>query len=112
MHRGIDIASSIGTPVLSPADGVVIFNGKKEGFGNFIMIAHGYGIVSRYGHNAENLVKVGQRVQRGEQIATVGMSGRTTGPHLHYEVVVDGHNTNPQKFILKMDGLGPSLVSR
>lgn len=100
MHSGIDIASPIGTPILVPADGVVIFEGKKDGYGNFVMVAHGYGIVSRYGHNAENLVKIGQRVRRGEQIATVGMSGRTTGPHVHYEVVVNGKTLNPQKFIL------------
>ena len=102
MHKGLDVASPIGTPIFSPADGVVIFTGAKIGFGNFIMVAHGYGIVSRYGHIAENLVQPGQRVKRGEQIATVGMTGRTTGPHLHYEVVVNGHNHNPKKFILNL----------
>ncbi len=102
-HRGMDIASSIGTPILAPADGVVIFSGRKANFGNFIMIAHGYGIVTRYGHNAHNLVRPGQKVRRGDQIGTVGASGRTTGPHLHYEVWVNGHPSNPRKFIL---GLG------
>ena len=102
MHFGLDVASPIGTPVYAPADGVVIFTGAKEGFGNFIMIAHGYGIVSRYGHNAQNLVQPGQTVKRGEQIATVGMTGRATGPHLHYEIVVDGRPVNPKKFILDM----------
>jgi len=102
MHFGIDVASPVGTPICAPADGVVIFTGAKEGFGNFIMIAHGYGIVSRYGHNAQNLVQPGQSIKRGEQIATVGMSGRTTGPHLHYEVIVDGRPANPKKFILDM----------
>ncbi len=100
LHGGIDIGSPVGTPVYAPADGVVIFTGEKEGFGNFVMVAHGYGIVSRYAHNAQNLVQPGQRIKRGEQIATVGDSGRTTGPHLHYEVLVDGQNVNPQKFIL------------
>lgn len=102
-HRGMDIASAIGTPIRAPADGVVIFSGRKENFGNFIMIAHGYGIVTRYGHNAHNLVQPGQKVKRGDQIGTVGASGRTTGPHLHYEVWVNGHPSNPRKFIL---GLG------
>lgn len=102
-HRGIDVASPIGTPVHAPADGVVIFTGAKAGYGNFIMIAHGYGIVSRYGHNAQNMVQPGQRVKRGEQIATVGMSGRTTGPHLHYEILVNGNYANPKKFILNID---------
>lgn len=106
-HRGIDIASSTGTPIIAPADGVVIFSGRKEDFGNFIMIAHGYGVVTRYGHNAHNLVQPGQKVKRGDQIGTVGASGRTTGPHLHYEVWVNGRATNPKNFIL---GLGEQHI--
>jgi len=101
MHKGIDVASNVGTAINSPANGVVIFSGKKAGYGNFIMIAHGYGIVTRYGHNAQNMVQAGQKVKRGEQIGTVGMSGRTTGPHLHYEVWVNGLPVNPKKFILE-----------
>ncbi len=103
IHWGIDIAAGVGSPILAPADGVVIFSGAKEGFGNFIMIAHGYGVVTRYGHNAQNMVQPGQRISRGDQIATVGMTGRTTGPHLHYEVWVNGKTENPKKFILDMD---------
>lgn len=102
MHQGIDIASPVGTPVLAPAEGVVIFNGKKDGYGNFIQIAHGYGLITRYGHTSENLVQIGQRVRRGDRIATVGMTGRTTGPHLHYEVVVNGRHIDPKKFILDL----------
>lgn len=102
LHMGVDIAAPIGTPIYAPADGVVIFSGPKDGFGNFVMIAHGYGVVSRYGHNAENLVEPGQKVSRGDQIATVGMSGRTTGPHLHYEVILNGTATDPRKFILNV----------
>ncbi len=102
MHMGVDIAAPIGTPIYAPAEGVVIFSGAKDGFGNFVMVAHGYGVVSRYGHNAENLVQPGQRVERGDQIATVGMSGRTTGPHLHYEVILNGTATDPRKFILNL----------
>jgi murein DD-endopeptidase MepM/ murein hydrolase activator NlpD len=75
----------------------------KDGFGNFIMIAHGFGVVSRYGHNAENLVQPGQKISRGEQIATVGMSGRTTGPHCHYEVILNGNAVDPRKFILNLN---------
>lgn len=100
-HKGIDIAAPVGTPIIAPADGVVIFEGIKQGYGKFIMVAHGYGIVTAYGHNDQNLVQPGQRVSRGEQIATVGMTGRTTGPHLHYEVIVNGRNVNPSKFILQ-----------
>lgn len=103
LHKGLDIASPIGTPIFAPADGVVVFTGAKEGFGNFIMIAHGYGIVSAYGHNAQNLVQPGQTVSRGDQIGTVGMTGRTTGPHLHYEVWVNGRTVDPKRFILNME---------
>jgi murein DD-endopeptidase MepM/ murein hydrolase activator NlpD len=103
MHRGLDIAAPVGTPITAPASGVVIFSGTKDGFGNFIMIAHGYGIVTAYGHNHQNMVTVGQQITRGDAIATVGMSGRTTGPHLHYEIIVDGNPDNPKKFILDFD---------
>lgn len=100
-HKGVDIAAPEGTPIISPADGVVIFSGAKVGFGNFIMIAHhGSGIVSAFGHNAQNMVQAGQQVSRGEQISSVGMTGKTTGPHLHYEVWVNGQAVNPRKFIL------------
>ncbi|RYZ59057.1 MAG: M23 family metallopeptidase [Proteobacteria bacterium] len=102
VHMGLDIAAPIGSPFYAPADGVVIYAGKKDGFGNFIMIAHGYGVISRFGHNAENLVEPGQKVVRGEQIGTVGMTGRTTGPHLHYEVMLNGANVDPSRFILSI----------
>ena len=100
-HEGLDVAAPIGTPIYAPADGVVVFAGKKPGFGNFIMIAHGYGIVTRYGHCNEILVNLGQRIDRGEKLGTVGMTGRTTGPHLHYEIVVNGKTVNPRRFILQ-----------
>ncbi len=100
MHHGIDVAAPKGTPIVAPADGVVVFAGWKSGYGKFFMIAHGYGIVTRYGHCDEVLVKAGQRVTRGDKLATVGMSGRSTGPHLHYEVVVNGNTVNPRRFIL------------
>ncbi|MBC7661747.1 MAG: M23 family metallopeptidase [Chitinophagaceae bacterium] len=102
LHMGLDIAAPVGTPFYAPADGVVIFSGKKDGFGNFIMVAHGFGVISRYGHSAENLVEAGQRVARGEQLGTVGMTGRTTGPHLHYEVMLNGTNVDPSRFILSI----------
>ncbi len=100
-HRGIDIAAPLGARVHAPADGVVVFSGKKSGFGNFIMIAHfDNGLVTKFGHNAENHVKIGQKVRKGDPIATVGLTGRTTGPHLHYEVWSNGRPVNPHKFIL------------
>lgn len=100
LHKGIDVAAATGTPIYAPADGVVIFSGIKAGYGNYIMIAHGYGIVTGYGHNSQNMVHPGQKIKRGDQIATVGSTGRSTGPHLHYEVLVNGKYQDPRKFIL------------
>ena len=105
IHHGLDVAAPSGTPIYAPADGVVVFAGVRSGFGNFVMIAHGYGVVTGYGHNAQNLVSPGQVVHRGDQIATVGQSGRSTGPHLHYEVSVNGRKIDPKKFILNIDDL-------
>jgi hypothetical protein len=104
-HNGLDVAAPVGTPIHAPADGVVIFSGTKSGFGNFVMLAHGYGVVTAYGHNAQNLVKVGQVVKRAEPLATVGQSGRSTGPHVHYEIWVNGRAVNPVRFIQSADDL-------
>ncbi len=99
-HTGIDIATRLGTPIVAPADGVVTYTGWEGGFGRMLVINHGHGIVTRYGHLHRILVKVGQRVKRGQVIATVGNSGRSTGPHLHYEVLLSGVPTNPRYYIL------------
>lgn len=105
IHRGIDVAAPMGTPIYAPADGVVVFSGTRNGFGNFVLVAHGYGVVTGYGHNAQNLVSPGQVIHRGDQLATVGRSGRSTGPHLHYEVSINGRTVDPMKFILNIDDL-------
>jgi murein DD-endopeptidase MepM/ murein hydrolase activator NlpD len=98
-HRGIDIATPMGTPIVAPADGKITFVGRKGGFGRMIVIDHGHGIVTRYAHLNKCLVKRGVRVNRGDKIGLVGDSGRTTAPHLHYEVHVDGLVVNPRKYI-------------
>ena len=103
MHYGIDIAARVGTPVRAPADGVVIFAGTKSGFGRFLMIAHDHGIVTKYGHNSELFVTTGEQVKRGDPIAAVGSTGRSTGPHLHYEIWVNGKPQNPKRFLLLAD---------
>ena len=100
MHTGLDIAAEHGKPVYAPSDGVVVFAGPEGGYGNVIVIDHGYGIKSRYGHLAQMLVRAGDRVMRGQQVAAIGNTGRSTGPHLHYEVRVNGVPQNPRKFIL------------
>lgn len=101
MHRGLDIANSPGTPVVTPADGVVVFAGTEGGYGNVLVIDHGYGVKTRYGHLAEFDVRLGDKVKRGQRVAAIGNTGRSTGPHLHYEVRVNGLPENPRKFILE-----------
>lgn len=95
MHEGIDIGAPIGTPIVAPADGIVTFSGAKPGFGNFVQIDHGYGVETIYGHAATLAVKKGQQVVRGDRIATVGNTGYSTGPHVHYEVRVNGTPVDP-----------------
>jgi murein DD-endopeptidase MepM/ murein hydrolase activator NlpD len=101
MHRGMDIANRPGTPVVAPADGMVVFAGTEGGYGKVIVVDHGYGVKTRYGHLADIAVRLGERVQRGQRIAGVGNTGRSTGPHLHYEVRVNGIPENPRKFLLE-----------
>ncbi len=99
-HEGLDISAPIGTPVYAPADGIVTFVGIRNGYGLTVEIKHGDRYITRYAHLSESLVRVGQRVQRGDMIARVGNSGRSTGPHLHYEVMKDGVPMNPKRFII------------
>lgn len=99
-HRGLDIATRKGTPIIAPADGIVTFSAKKWLIGNMITIDHGYGMVTRYGHIYKLKKNKGDRVKRGELIALVGNTGRSTGPHLHYEVRINGVPVNPTKYIL------------
>ncbi|MBK9519167.1 MAG: peptidoglycan DD-metalloendopeptidase family protein [Anaeromyxobacter sp.] len=101
MHEGLDIATPHGQPVLAPSDGVVVFSGVEGGYGKVLVLDHGYGVKTRYGHLSEVLVKLGDRVARGEKVAAVGNTGKSTGPHLHYEVRVNGIPENPRKFILE-----------
>jgi murein DD-endopeptidase MepM/ murein hydrolase activator NlpD len=99
-HKGLDIAARTGTPIIAPAAGTVTFVGKKCSYGLMAVINHGHGVVTRYGHLKKCMVKGGDRVKRGDKIALIGNSGRSTGPHLHYEVNVNGIPVNPQKYIL------------
>ena len=100
MHYGLDIAASIGTPVVAPADGVVVFVGARSGYGKEVVIDHGYGVSTVYGHLSEAKVKIGDQVRRGEEIVLIGNTGRSTGPHLHYEVRIDDVPVDPMKYIL------------
>lgn len=99
-HGGIDISTPIGTRIFAPADGVVLSAGVQGGYGNSMIIDHGYGVVTRYGHLDAYAIRPGQRVRRGDLIGFVGNTGRSTGPHLHYEVWVRDQAQNPIHFIL------------
>lgn len=94
-HHGIDIAANHGTPVYPAAPGKVIFSGERGGYGNIVEVLHDNGYVTRYGHNQKNLVKEGDRVDISSPIAYVGSTGRSTGPHLHFEVLKAGTAINP-----------------
>lgn len=99
-HKGIDIAASNGQKVLATGDGIVTFAGPKGTMGKMVVIDHGHGMVTRYGHLNRLLKKPGDKPKRGEVIGFIGVSGRTTGPHLHYEVLVNGLPVKPRKYIL------------
>jgi murein DD-endopeptidase MepM/ murein hydrolase activator NlpD len=100
MHEGLDVGASFGTPIYAPADGVVTYAGNKAGFGLFVQIDHGYGIETIYAHSQKIITKEGNKVKRGALLAQVGSSGYSTGPHLHYEVRVNGIAVDPLYFIL------------
>ncbi len=99
LHKGVDFAADAGADVLAVAEGMVTWSGPREGYGNLIEINHGNGLVTRYGHNARTLVSVGDTVQRGQAVAIVGSTGRSTGPHVHFEVLRNGTQVDPMTFV-------------
>jgi len=98
-HKGLDFAGKKGSEVIVVGDGVVTWAGNRSGYGNLVEVSHGNGYVTRYGHNQKHLVKVGDTVRKGQQIALMGSTGRSTGPHVHFEVMRDGKTVNPAKYI-------------
>lgn len=100
MHEGLDFAGKPGTPVSSIAAGIVTWSGPRYGYGNMIEISHGNGYITRYAHNKKNLVSVGDKVKKGEVIAVMGSTGRSTGTHVHIEVMHNGKLVNPKKYIV------------
>jgi murein DD-endopeptidase MepM/ murein hydrolase activator NlpD len=103
MHAGIDLAAPMGTPIYATADGVVDRAEWSGGYGNLVEIDHGKGLQTRFGHLSRILVHPGERVVRGQEIALMGSTGRSTGSHLHYEVRIDGHAVNPIPFLQSAD---------
>ena len=100
-HKGVDFAGKVGTPIIATGSGVVTFSGERSGYGKMVEINHGNGITTRYGHAAELVVESGEIVRTGDTIAKVGNSGRSTGPHVHYEVLKNGAQVNPQPYIYR-----------
>jgi murein DD-endopeptidase MepM/ murein hydrolase activator NlpD len=99
MHTGLDLRSSIGDPVRATANGTVTIAGWNGGYGNMVELDHGNGFATRYGHMSAIEVKVGQHVRSGQIVGRVGSTGRSTGPHLHYETRIDGEAVDPQRFL-------------
>ncbi|MFP5304952.1 MAG: M23 family metallopeptidase [Gammaproteobacteria bacterium] len=98
-HMGIDFAGRAGSDVLSVAAGIVTEAGSRDGYGNLVEINHGNGYTTRYGHNSQILVKPGDKVAKGQRIAKMGSTGRSTGPHVHFEVLFNGMTVNPEQYI-------------
>ena len=98
-HSGVDFAGKSGSSVVSVAAGVVTFSGRKSGYGNLVEINHGKGYFTRYGHNSKNLVQVGDTIKKGQVVSEMGTTGRSTGPHVHFEVLYNGRAVNPKKYI-------------
>jgi murein DD-endopeptidase MepM/ murein hydrolase activator NlpD len=97
-HKGVDFAASYGQAAVATGDGIVIFAGWNAGYGRMVIISHGYGLTTLYAHNSKLLVKQGDKVKKGQAIAKVGNTGRSTGTHLHYEVKLNGKNVNPANY--------------
>ena len=98
-HKGVDFAGKMGSDIVAVATGVVTWSGDRYGYGNMVELDHGNGYVTRYAHNSVNLVKLGDKIKKGQVIAKMGSSGRSTGPHVHYEVIKNGKAVDPSKHL-------------
>jgi murein DD-endopeptidase MepM/ murein hydrolase activator NlpD len=111
-HKGVDFSAPKGTTVFAALDGQVVACGRKKDYGNFVILDHGNGVMTVYGHHNRNFVKVGDVVQRGQKIAEVGRTGNATGPHLHFELRVDGTVRNPLPVMNETEEIPAELVAR
>jgi murein DD-endopeptidase MepM/ murein hydrolase activator NlpD len=112
IHEGVDIAARFGSPIYATGDGVVSWAGDKAGYGLAVEITHESGLVTRYAHASATLVKVGDRVTKGQQIAQVGTTGRSTGPHLHFEVLSNDRAVNPARFLSQASASRSVAIAR
>lgn len=101
MHSGLDFRGPIGAPIVAAAKGRVVFVGRRSGYGNVVEISHGNGLMTRYAHMSRFAARVGQQVGAGDRIGAIGNTGRSTGPHLHFEVRIHGRAVNPRTFLEK-----------
>ena len=101
MHKGLDFAGKEGEPVLATGAGIITWSGSRYGYGNLVEIDHGDGLITRYGHNKEVNVKIGEVVTKGQTIAEMGNTGRSTGAHVHYEVIRNGKNQDPLPYVYR-----------
>ena len=108
-HKGIDFEADVGDPVLAVADGVISYSGVRSGYGNVVEIDHGNGYTTRYAHNSRLLLKVGELVRAGQEVAKAGSSGRSTGAHVHFEVWENGRVVNPKQFLSQQSPLQATL---
>lgn len=106
LHTGLDFPADMGTPIMAAAGGVVLSAGSHPQYGQLVELDHGNGVVTRYAHTSKMLVKQGDLIRRGQKIAEVGNTGRSTGPHLHFEVLVEGVQQNPAKFLASKNATG------
>lgn len=102
-HKGVDFAGKEDSPIIAVAAGVVTWSGERYGYGNLVEVSHGDGYVTRYGHNKENMVAVGDVVKKGQQVAKMGSTGRSTGHHVHFEVYLNGKAMNPKNYIYRRE---------
>ncbi|NRB41435.1 MAG: M23 family metallopeptidase [Pseudomonadales bacterium] len=100
-HKGVDYAGKMGSNILAVASGVVVWSGDRYGYGDMVEINHGNGYITRYAHNSKNHVQIGEIVNKGQAIAAMGTSGRSTGPHVHFEVIKNGKAVNPERYIYR-----------
>jgi len=110
-HKGIDLTAPLGTGIFAAMDGRVNAIGRDRAMGNYVSIDHGGGIETFYAHNKANLISMGEMVRRGQIIATVGSTGHSTGPHVHFEVRVNGQQVNPAPYINDTEELTPEMIN-
>jgi len=99
MHQAVDIGARYGATIIASADGTVIYSGRKNGYGKVVIVDHGHGFTTKYAHLSKTLVKKGQAVKTGDNVGEMGSTGRSTGPHLHYEILFQDRAYDPEKFL-------------